>query len=208
MRLLIALLALVAASGCAVGNKHGYTAVRPTLAVKGALPVAVVVQDVRPYILMKEKTPDFVGLQRGGFGNPFDVTTESGRPLAEDFSASIADALERRGYKTTQTRVQAGSAPPEAGALAAQSKAARVAQVTIHEWKADTYMNVALIYDVALRVFDAGGAPLAENRISGRDHLGGSAWNAPEYAKGAVPRAYARKMEDLFRNEAVIKSMQ
>jgi hypothetical protein len=208
MRLAIALVVVVAAAGCAHGNKHGYTAVRPNLAVQGTLPVAVVVQDVRPYILTKEKTPDFVGLQRGGFGNPFDVTTESGRPLADDFSMSIADALARRGYKTMQAKAPAGRVPPDARAVAAESKASRVALVTIHEWKSDTYHNVALIHEVTLRVFDATGAPLATSSVSGRDNLGGSMWNAPDYAKGAVPTAYARKIEALFGSEAVIKSMR
>jgi len=32
-------------------------------------------------------------LSRGGFGNPFDVTTQSGRPLASDLSGSIVASL-------------------------------------------------------------------------------------------------------------------
>jgi hypothetical protein len=208
MRIIVALLIAIAASGCAMGNKHGYTATRPQLAPQGTLPVAVVVQDVRPYILTKEKTPDFVGIQRGGFGNPFDVTTESGRPLADDFSSSIADALSRKGFKATQARAPAGKTELDARSVAADTKASRVALVTIHEWKSDTYMNTALIHEVTLRILDPSGATLANSRISGRDNLGGSAWNAPDHAKGAVPAAYSRKMEELFGTEAVIKSLR
>jgi hypothetical protein len=205
MRLLLVVLAALAASGCAVGNKHNYT-MAPELGVQGARSVAVGAQDARPYVLSKEKTPDFVGLQRGGFGNPFDVTTESGRPLADDVAGAIAASLARRGFKATAVAVAPAGA--DTRQLASQAGAERVALVSILEWKSDTYQNTALLYELVLRVFDANGTELANHRVSGRDNLGGSAWNPPAHAKGAVPEAYRRKLEELFSAPAVRDSLR
>lgn len=207
MRFLLIVLASIAATGCAVGNKHNYT-IEPALAAEGAHAVAVVAQDARPYVITREKTPDFVGLSRGGFGNPFDVTTESGKALADDFSAAIARALQNRGFKSTAVAVAPASAAPDARTLAAQARTDRVALVTIHEWKSDTFQNTALLYELTLRVFDSSGKELANNRIAGRDNLGGSAMNPPGHAKVAVPEAYRRKLAELFATDTVRASLR
>lgn len=207
MKIVSILLLALAATGCAVGNKHSYT-MGPDLSLEGTRSVAVAAQDARPYVLNKEKTGDFVGLQRGGFGNPFDVSTESGKPLAEDFAAAIAASLSRRGFKATAVGVAPSAALPDVRALASQAGVERVALVSIHDWKSDTYQNTALAYELVLRVFDANGTELASNRVSGRDNLGGSAFNPPAHAKGAVPTAYRAKLAELFGTEAVIKSLR
>ena len=180
----------------------------PDLTAQGTLSVAVAAQDLRPYVVSSEKTPNFVGLQRGGFGNPFDVTTESGRPLADDFSAAIAASLSRRGFKSTAVSVPPSGMAVDARALAARSGAERLALVSIAEWKSDTYQNTALMYELVLRVYDARGNELAASRVGGRDNLGGSAWNPPDHAKGAVPVAYRKKLEELFGAEAVVRSLR
>jgi hypothetical protein len=206
---LFAIAAIVAVlSGCAVGNQHGYSTQMPDLAVSGSRAVAVATQDARPYVLAKDKAPNFVGLSRGGFGNPFDITTGSGRPLAEDFSLSIARSLEVRGFKSTVVNVGAPMSADETRALISRAAAERLALVTINEWKSDTFMNTALHYDVLLRVYDANGSQVAVNRLTGQDNLGGNAINPPAHAKVAVPAAYKKKLEELFGNEAVLNSLR
>lgn len=208
---LIAIAAAIATAllaGCAVGNQHAYNTESPQLGVSGARTVAVATLDSRSYVTAKAKTPNFVGLTRGGFGNPFDVTTASGRPLADDFSATIARALMARGFKATAIAVATAMPVPDARALASRAGAERLALVSINEWKSDTFMNTALHYDVMLRVFDANGEQLAVNRVAGDDNLGGNAMNPPGFAKAAVPEAYRRKLEELFASEAVMNSLR
>jgi hypothetical protein len=79
--------------GCAVDNSHRYDLGDAEFQVESNKTVAVAVVDTRPYVLSGEKTANFSGLMRGGFGNPFDVTTDSGRALAEDLTISIVRAL-------------------------------------------------------------------------------------------------------------------
>src|SRR4051812_18081252 len=104
---LAAVLAVAAAlGGCAVGQTYKYSDAPMSLeGVSSAGAVAIAVQDARPYVISGNKAPTFVGLQRGGFGNPFDVNTQSGGPLANEIRDAIARALKARGVSVTPVAV-------------------------------------------------------------------------------------------------------
>src|SRR5688500_11517687 len=98
---LIPIIGLLLLGGCAVGNQHAYHLVSPRLTHTGRMVVVVAVHDQRSYVVDGKKAPDFVGLSRGGFGNSFDVTTVSERPLAADVADRVARALTVAGYQAT-----------------------------------------------------------------------------------------------------------
>ena len=207
MRILLVVLAALAASGCAVGNRYDYTA-SPDFAPQGSRSIVVATQDMRPYVVSGEKVPNYVGTQRGGFGNPFNVGTASGRPLADEFTSAISSALTRRGFRAATVSVPAAGTPADVRALAARAGSERVAFLQIADWKSDTMQNVALHYDLTLRVFDGGGKQLASSRVSGSDNLGGSAWNPPAHARQAVPAAFRKKLEELFSAPDVVAALR
>lgn len=76
---------LAVLAGCAI--KYDYVGLTAELRYAGTATVGAAGHDERAYVLFGEKGPDFVGLARGGFGNPFLRATLSGRPLADDMSA-------------------------------------------------------------------------------------------------------------------------
>jgi hypothetical protein len=200
-------LILALSTGCAVGNKHQYAGVAPNLTVETSRTTAVAVQDRRPYVLDGDKDPKFVGIQRGGFGNPFDVTTESGRPLANDMCQAIVAALKKRNVAATPVDVLPKATDDEAKQVLLTASADRQILIRLIEWKSDTYQNTALIYDVRLSVFDAGGKLLVENARQGRDDLGGG-FIAPSHAKEAVPEAFRRIFEELLNEPKVLAALQ
>ena len=79
-------LLIMAVTGCAIGNQYDYRTANVSLPLTGDGVLGVGVLDNRSYVLSGEKEPNFVGLQRGGFANPFNVTTASGKPLTDDMS--------------------------------------------------------------------------------------------------------------------------
>ena len=97
-----------------------------------------------------------VGLQRGGYGNPFDVNTSSGAPLADDLKAAIGSALVKRGYTLAATA----------------SEADRRLQLVIHEWKTDVMVRMSVPYHMVLNVYDQQGL-LATSVAQGEETLGG-----------------------------------
>lgn len=188
--------------GCAVGQRYGYDqATIPLANVRAGGAVGLGVQDARPYVVSGNKSASFVGLMRGGFGNPFDVNTQSGRPLAVDMRDVIERAMKARGLRVTAVDI----APAQDGGAARRtllaSGGARSVLVTLTEWKSDTMLRTELIYDVTLAVFDDKGAELARNRLQGIDPIGPS-------PHSSVPEAFGRKFEALFNDDRILAALR
>ena len=191
--LLLALLVMLL-SGCAVGNKYEYRLLRMPLSVQGSSAIGLVVTDQRPYILDGDKNPDFVGLQRGGYGNPFDVTTASGRPMAEDMAETLKAGLEAKGFRVTLLKAAADD-PAALGREAAALGLHRVVALQIKEWKTDTMMRTKLVYDLQLLIVDPAGAVVAGNTVRGADAIGGG---MPRAIGALAQQAFENKIGQLF----------
>lgn len=194
---------IVLLTGCAVGVTHQYDNVAPAIQTSGKTNAfSVAVQDQRPYVLSGEKPQTFVGLSRGGFGNPFDVNTASGKALSDDISAVVAKALSQKGAKVDVITV----APRDQEKTVIDNlvaKKARAVLISVSEWKSDTYMSVVLHYDVTVSIIDPDGRVAARKRVQGTDNLGSSGLNPPELSRQVVPPAFKQKMEQLFSSPEV-----
>ncbi len=200
-RVVLAVFAMMLLGGCAIGNSHRYDLGDANLAVHSDKSIAVAVVDLRPYVLSGEKAPDFSGLFRGGFGNPFDVTTGTGHPLADDLSQSIVTALKRASVEAEIVAVTPKSSAPEARAAILASGADRCTLLQIREWKSDTYFNTGLTYDVTLDVLSRDGVLLASKMLQGHDNLGPS--GVPGDARVHVEKAVKEKLEALFSDAEI-----
>jgi hypothetical protein len=139
-------------SGCAFGRHVDYSAVGPTLHVASDKEVAVAVYDARPYVLSGGKNPQFVGVRRGGYYNPFNVNTVSGKPLAADLQQSIMTALAKSDIRTV---AQEYRSPPRS-----DNEGQRLLVLRVKEWKTDTYSRTRFHYDIEASVFDSTGRVL------------------------------------------------
>lgn len=175
---------LLTLGGCAVGNRYDYGNAISGLPVSGSGKLAVNVVDARPYVLSGDKKPDFVGLQRGGFGNPFDVRTESGQPLAVEMRDAIAKALQKQGF----TVVGGTEAAP------------RKLELRVLEWKTDVMVKMKTTYDLQLSVFDGSGALLAQSKTKGED-VGTGGFESGNATNAA--RTFELRFTELVRDPAV-----
>lgn len=192
-------------SGCAVGNQYDYRMANLPMSVEGKSKVGVSVDDTRPYVVNGSKQPNFIGLQRGGFGNPFNVTTESGLPLAEDMQESLSKSLAARGFKVIPLSVDNGDI---AGVVQAAGKDGllRVAVLEIKEWKSDAMMRLTMHHDLVLSVYDAQGALLAETRSAKSDAIGGASFESSNAA--AARGEFERVVGGMFEDAEVKKALQ
>jgi hypothetical protein len=197
----LALLAVAATlGGCAVGGTQNYADAPPGLqAVASSGTVAVGVQDARPYVASGAKPEKFVGLRRGGYGNPFDVSTQSGGALALEMRDSIAASLKARGISAYPVAIAVSDAPADARRKLGESRARRLVLVTLREWKSDTMMNTDLNYDVTLAVFDESGRQLATSSVKGMDSLGSSP---------SMSAVSSRKIDQLFADDKVVAALK
>lgn len=186
MRILSAVLAL-ALSGCAIGNRYDYQSVRASIpTAKKKTAVAVATADRREYLIKSEVADSYVGMTRGGYGNPFRVSTKSGAPLAVDISDAVAASLNQSEYQA-----KAVSGFPVLDSAAAKSKlfstpADRRILITLGKWESDTLVNTELTTDITVEVFDQSGKLLASEPYSATKGLGGNLMNPVLHARKTV----------------------
>ena len=188
-------------AGCAFGRKQDYLQARPVLEYTSKVRLAVGVQDRRPYILDRDKDEDFVGLQRGGYGNPFDVGTSSERPLAEDMAKVLSNALASSGAMVIPVRLLPSLSRAEVVRVLQTTNADKFLLLSLYEWKSDTYGGTEILYEVEMEAIDKQGRGLAGKKAQGIDQLGAGFWDPQGHAQDVVPAAFQRKLEDLFRGE-------
>ena len=205
---MIILCASLFLGGCAVSQKIRYHDAEPAINASGNITIAVASLDSRPYIKTGEKEKTYIGTFRGGFGNPFDVSTESQKPLADDITSVICASLQKKGLTCTPISVEPNETQEQIINKLKVTKAMRLILLAINEWRSDTYRNTSLYYKIMLTIMDNQGARLAESKEEGEDDLGGSAWNPPGHAKEAVPKAYNKKLESLLNDPQVINALK
>lgn len=196
----------VLVGGCAIGNTHRYDLGDAEFRVKSDKSVAVASLDMRPYVRSGDKSANFVGLMRGGFGNPFDVTTGSGRTLAEDMTTSLVASFKKTSVNATPVNVPPSASASDARKTLLKADADRFVLFLIREWKTDTYVNTGLIRDVSLKVLGKDGAELADKTIKGRENLGGSM--VPSDARGHAEKAFRRTLEEAVNDPSVTAALQ
>jgi hypothetical protein len=192
--------------GCAAGNKYNYRAELTSLPLKSTTEQLLLLDldDRRPYILSGEKNPDFVGLQRGGFGNPFEVTTASGKPMIDDMASSVAASLEKSGYSV---KIAEGNTDLSQLIILARSHDIfRIIRLQVFEWKSDIYMSIGLHYDLQLSIYDAEGNLLAENSMKGNEAVGGGKISATQNSEHMADE-FGKRIGYLFNNPQIRDAM-
>ncbi|MFC4699972.1 hypothetical protein ACFO4O_07385 [Glaciecola siphonariae] len=190
--------------GCAAGNKYNYVAEDVGLPIKASSNtlVGVGAQDSRPYVLNGDKPAKFVGLQRGGFGNPFDVTTGSQRGFTDDLAGIVGKMLQKSDFSTALNT--SFSSSDEFLAALKASGASRGVYIDVREWKTDIYAKITLHYDLELSVYDRNGEVLAQSLQQGKEPIGGASMSQSANARSAS-LALATKISYLF-NDANVKA--
>jgi hypothetical protein len=207
-RLWIFLMGPILLGACAFGNRHAYHTVTADLTTSGPGRISVATYDQRPYVLQKEKGPHFVGISRGGYGNPFDVGTEDDLPLADAMTRAISNSLQKKGFEPVPVFVPPSESSESIRKMLLQSQVDRAILLTLREWKSDTHIDSSLLYDVTLNVLDRTGRVIGEKRVQGRDNLGMDFWNPPAHAREAVSKAFKAKLEELLNEPAVANALR
>lgn len=201
-------LLLLLLSGCAVGQKVRYHDADLNLSASGNSRIAVAALDSRPYVKSGEKERTYVGNLRGGFGNPFNLTTESGNPLTDDMTSVICASFKKKGFNCTSVSVGPNESQAQVESKLKASNANYVFLLVLNEWLSSTYQNTGLTYDLDLAVWNGQGVKLSEKKQKGEDDLGGSFINPPAHAKEAVPLAYRKKLESLLNDPSIVSSVK
>ena len=197
---------VLAITGCAVGNRYDYRRADIALPLSGEDAVGLGVLENRPYVKDGDKNSNFVGLQRGGFGNPFDVTTVSEKALTTDIAEALEKGLRQSGF--TVTRLQATT--PGSSSVVAEIRErgeSRNIVLTVNDWKTDIYLDMNLHFDLILQVLSRDGEVLASNRINGKEKVSGAAMSSDKNSRLAES-ALETKIGRLFNSPEIVDALK
>ena len=197
------------ASGCAIGVKHDYVSQPPNLPISTSNQVTVVTQDLRPYIVLNKHPPSYVGRQRGGYGNPWDVKTQDHKPFADVVSEVVGKALEQKGIRVKTVSVSPQATADQVKQAIRQGASPRALLITVRDWDSDVYVNVNLDTDFKAEVFDQYGYTLATNEVRDlSEKIGSSFWDPVDEGKRRVPEALRSKLEKLLGDPKVVNALR
>jgi hypothetical protein len=197
----------LATTGCAIGNRYAYHTIVANPTLSGKQSVSVAAHDQRDYVQAGKKSPQFVGLQRGGFGNPFDVRTEGDRPLADDMTTAIVNTLNAKGFRAQQIVVSHTVSTAEVSERLRRTGADRALLFEVKEWKSDVALRIGLTYDVRMSVLGRDGAVLATKRLEGNKEVLGAA-GLPSGVGEIVGNAFRTKLELLLDDAAIAAALR
>jgi hypothetical protein len=185
-----------------------YTATINNLECSGKRSVAVAILDERPYILNRERDPNYVGIMRGGYGNPFVTRTESGEPLADDMLATLSESLRSRGFSVIQLKTSTTDSQASIMKRFSTSGADRLILMQMKEWQSDYlpkgFANERshLFIDLKFNVFDRNRVSLARKQLREEITLP-SGW--PE---NTVPDVYQGKLRRLLNDSRICGALR
>ena len=200
------LVAAAVLTACSYAMPYEGTVALPEV---GNMKLAVATVDERPYVLNGKNPPEYVGIIRGGFGNPFNRDTDDGKPLADDVSSSIVQSLAAKGYQVIVVSTPPASNPDAALRSLQQSGAHRLILLELRDWQSDTMINPTVNYDVTLHVYDSSGRVLASvSDAKNQDLKGGNFFNTVGSSKDLVYQFYEHKIVEWFSNPQVEAALQ
>ena len=199
-------LAILMLAGC--GYSINYSNIKADLQYSGSRSVAVGVLDERPYVLSADKEPSYVGTMRGGYGNPFDVSTESKMQLADDMAATIADSLRNKGFKVVAVKAAVGRDSSSVLSPIGSAGAERLVIMDVKDWYSDYYPaswgpeRAAVVMNVELKVMDSSRKVLGSSRLEGTE-TPPSGW-----PKDTIPGYYQKKISELFNDRSIQSALK
>lgn len=197
----------VVLAGCGVTSSYRFADVTARLTATGTTTVGVSVVDRRQIVVSGVKPPDFVGVVRTSGDSYVDVITQSRQPLADAAAEAIGDSLRRKGYTalTVPAKVDAPESELMGNLLAAAPDVGIV--VEIRSWKSDTAADVALKYDLSLRVVSPTGETVGTHRVTHHARLSRGSSNPAGEARRVVPEAFQKAIEGLLNHSRIVEAI-
>ena len=193
----------------AFANKHPYHEVVISTPIRSKFPIAIAVHDRRRYVVEGTKQETFCGNMRSGVGIPFDISTKSDQPLADDFMGIMKHALEKNGNQINIIPTRANLNKDYVHSRLLAENLPRIMYIEILEWKIDTYVKADLYCYINITVMNQNGEIMGEATVkANREPYGGSFWNPKKAARQGALKAVKLKLEALLNDSVILKYLQ
>jgi hypothetical protein len=145
---------------------------------------------------------------RGGYGNPFDLWTQSDLSLTDEMAATVAETLRSKGFKVLTVKSAVGKDGSSMLSEMKSSGAERLVFMVVKDWWSNYYPasfgpeKTELIMNVELQVMDR------HQRILGSSRLEGIAIPPSGWPKDTIPGFYQRKMTELLNDQGIQRALK
>lgn len=166
--IMIAAASMILGSGCAVNRTLQYSNLSVSPSYRTDKTVMIAFQDKREDVLSGKRKETFCGQLFSTAQIGYNINTESGKTLAQDFAQSFKSSFDAAGIRTQVMDI--AKADEEAVWMKAftSSNAERLLKITINKWEArgtPLFVDIRyeLFYDFTLSVYNKEGTLLASS---------------------------------------------
>jgi hypothetical protein len=198
----------VTLTGCSTGWNHRYDKIAPHIEARGFGKIIVVTREQRPDVISGKHQPQYVGTVRSMYSDPWEVVTGSGRPLAQDISSAVCNAVFSKGYECLPLVSGPAEVQLEVDYLIKKHAPVRILFFKLDQWESDIYSKTTLDYNLALDVWNGRGQDMTSVRVKGKDVLPVVTYfNPAQNASIVVPQTMQKYLEMLLNSPQVSKAL-
>lgn len=163
---LLAFAIMAGVSSCAVGRKLSFENKDLAPGFTTTKTATVVFQDQRPDVLAGKEKPSFCGHSNSSAQISYNIQTESGKPLADEFAGSMVASYNRAGAAADRLTADLTTQKEEIIRQFQAGNKERLLFFTIHKWESRatplfSKIRYEVIYNLELNVYSKAGELLA-----------------------------------------------
>jgi hypothetical protein len=209
---LAAVAIIVLFTSCAAGRKMSYENKEAATAYTVTKTAVVVFQDKREAVLAGKEKPSFCGHSNSTLQIGYNIQTNSGRPLADEFAESVSKGYSNKGAATTSLLVNMHTALDSVMSVFKADGKERLIFFTMHKWESKatplfSSIRYEQIYDLELNVYDKNGTLMANAATHDVVVNEGGLATSIKKMQSIADTVFKEQVLLLFNNEAVKKSL-
>lgn len=161
---------LIYFSGCAAGRKMSFEnkEVKPGYTIAKSLTIGF--QDKREDVLAGKEKPGFCGHIYSAMQIGYNMQTETGKPLADEFTMALANSLKNQGMKVSPVMIPINSTMDSVLKMFSSNPGERLALFTINKWESNATPRFSKIeynvnYNLDLAIYDQAGSLLTSANV-------------------------------------------
>jgi hypothetical protein len=209
----VALIMILYLSGCAVGRKMSYEnkEVKPDYSITKS--ILTVFQDKRPEVLAGSEKPSWCGHMNSTAQIPYNMQTESGRPLADEFANSMAASFNKQAVKSAAMLVNMNTSIDSISAVFSKDEHERLLLFTMNKWESSANprfsdIHYEVIVNLELKVYDKAGNLLAKSNVQDTVSKNQDMAVNLKRLQAMADEVFITQVRALLNDESVKKSLQ
>lgn len=210
--MIIALAAVSGFSSCAVGRKMSFTNKEADPGYTTSKSTVVIFQDKRVEVLSGKEKPTFCGHSNSTGQISYNIQTESGKPLADEFAESVTAAYNKAGGSAATLLVNMNTSLDSIMETFKAGTKDRLLYFTIDKWESRatplfSSIRYEVIYELELNVYNPAGTLLSSNKTQNIVVKEEGVATSMKKMQAIADDTFKEQVRVLFSGDAVKKSL-